>query len=195
MLPESLHPARDPGIHVLTIYLLNPTFGSGIIPDSRATCWTAMFLADLSRPLNKQIAPAKGRQKTMLIDDPFNLIRGGKVTELTLAPVEAAPVQSGKSFGPCLLGPAFDAEWVIGHWDGHGWYCDDGSPVSPIVWAMLPPIGEVMTMARPATLAGAIAILEQVSKDEDQIHPEAIRNVVVFLQELTERHAIDGVGP
>jgi hypothetical protein len=41
-----------------------------------------------------------------------------------------------------------------------------------------------MTMARPATLAGAIAILEQVGKDEDQIHPEAIRNVIVFLRGL-----------
>jgi hypothetical protein len=120
----------------------------------------------------------------MIVNDPFGLARGARVTELALAPIESAPVRSGKNFGPCLLGPGADGEWVIGHWDGNGWYCCDGSAVSPIVWAPLPSFGEVMMMARPATLAGAIAILEQVSRDEDQIHPEAIRNVVVFLREL-----------
>ncbi|MGD9617073.1 MAG: hypothetical protein AB7H90_18890 [Alphaproteobacteria bacterium] len=128
----------------------------------------------------------------MVIDDPFSLMRGGKVTEFVLAPIDSAPVRSGKSFGPCLLGLGGDAEWAIGCWDGHGWYCDDGSAVSPLVWALLPPIGEVMMTARPATLAGAIAILEQVGKDEDQIYPEAIRNVLAFLRNLAERHVFDG---
>jgi hypothetical protein len=129
----------------------------------------------------------------MIVDSPFDLTRGGKVADLVWASIESAPVRPGKSFGPCLLGPGSDAEWVIGHWDGQGWYCDDGSAVSPIVWALLPPIGQVMTMARPATLAGAIAILEQVGKDEDQIHPEAIRNVIVFLRGLAGPDAPDRV--
>jgi hypothetical protein len=127
----------------------------------------------------------------MILDDPFGLARGGRVTELVLAPIESAPVRSGRNFGPCLLGPGADGEWVIGHWDGNGWYCGDGSAVSPIVWAPLPSLGEVMMLARPATLAGAIAILEQVGRDEDQIHPEAIRNVVGFLRELAGRDASD----
>jgi hypothetical protein len=52
-----------------------------------------------------------------------------------------------------------------------------------------------MATTRPATLAGAIAILEQVGKDEDQIHPEAIRNVVAFLRNLAERYAPDRPEP
>ena len=125
----------------------------------------------------------------MIVDDPFGLTRGAKVTELALAPIGSAPVRTGENFGPCLLGPGCDTEWVVGHWDGHGWYCNDGSAVSPVVWALLPPIGEAMMMAKPVTLAGAIAILEQVGRDEDQIHPEAVRNVVAFLHELAGRHA------
>jgi hypothetical protein len=127
----------------------------------------------------------------MVFDDPFSLMRGGRMTELTLAPIESAPVQPGKSFGPCLLGPGPDVEWMIGHWDGNGWYCEDGSTASPIVWAPLPPITAVIGTARPATLTGAIAILEQLSRDEDQSHPEAIRNVANFLRDLKERHARD----
>lgn len=125
----------------------------------------------------------------MIIDDPFSLMRGGKHVEFALESIELAPVQSGKIFGPCLLGPGDNAEWVIGHWDGNGWYCNDGSAVSPVIWAPLPPIGEVMTMVQPATLAGAIAVLEHVAKDEDQIHPEPLRNVVTFLRALAERCA------
>lgn len=124
----------------------------------------------------------------MIIDDPFSLVRSGKLAEFALTSIDSAPVQAGEHFGPCLLGPGGNAEWVIGHWDGTGWYCDDGSAVSPVIWAPLPPISEVMAMIRPATLAGAIAILEQLGKDEDQIHPEPIRNVVAFLRELAQRY-------
>lgn len=131
----------------------------------------------------------------MIIDDPFGRARNGTMAELVLAPVESAPVRPGQGFGPCLLGAGPNGEWAIGHWDGYGWYNNEGTAISPIVWAPLPPIGEIMTAVRPTTLAGAIAVLEQVGNDEDQIHPEAIRNVVVFLKELAGRQAVRDTEP
>ena len=130
----------------------------------------------------------------MLLNDPFSVVRGGTAAEFSFSPIESAPVQPGKSFGPCLIGPGPEAEWVIGHWSGQGWYCDNGSPVSPLLWAPLPSISEVLASARPVTLAGAIAVLEQLSKDENQSYPEIIRNVIVFLRRLQEQDATEHAG-
>lgn len=127
----------------------------------------------------------------MIIDDPFGATRYGGVAELALAPVASAPVKAGKVFGPCLLGPGSDGEWIIGHWDGNGWYRDDGSAVSPIYWALLPPIKELIASIEPASLGDAIAILDQLRKDEDQLYPEAIENVVAFLRELAKGRALN----
>jgi hypothetical protein len=127
----------------------------------------------------------------MGVDAQFGRVRGEKVTEIVLVSIESAPVRSGEAFGPCLLGPGSEAEWVIGHWDGHHWHDDDGTAVSPVVWALLPPLAEAIVTTRPATLASAIAILEQVSTDEDLIHRDAIRNVIAFLRDISEQPAPD----
>jgi uncharacterized protein (UPF0147 family) len=62
-----------------------------------------------------------------------------------------------------------------------------------MIWALLPPLTEAIVTMRPATLADAIAVLEQVSKDEDLIHRDAIRNVIAFLREISEQPAPDCV--
>ena len=126
----------------------------------------------------------------MSTSDRFALVRSGNLKEIFLAPAESVPIHSQQGLGPCLLGPGPNADWIIGHWDGFGWYSEDGSAVSPVVWAPLPPICDVIAQAKPRTLAGAIAILEQIGNDEDQTHPEAIKNVLLFLRELA---GTDGV--
>jgi hypothetical protein len=42
-------------------------------------------------------------------------------------PISEAPVKKGQYFGECLLSPGLDgADWVVGYWDGEGWYTCDG---------------------------------------------------------------------
>ena len=60
------------------------------------------------------------------------------VLNLQVYGIEAAPVASSISFGPCLLSPGIDWTWTIGQWDGEGWYSMDGFPMEPQYWASLP---------------------------------------------------------
>jgi hypothetical protein len=57
---------------------------------------------------------------------------------IKLSPIENAPVKQGEIFGPCLLGPGNNSDWVTGWWNGHGWFADDGTLVRPRWWALLP---------------------------------------------------------
>ena len=41
---------------------------------------------------------------------------------IELAPITAAPVKPGEYFGLCLLAPGVKDEWVVGCWNGEGWY-------------------------------------------------------------------------
>lgn len=54
---------------------------------------------------------------------------------LELFPIKEAPVKIGEKFGPCLLDR--DADWVIGYWNGHGWFGLDGFPLHPAWWGLL----------------------------------------------------------
>jgi hypothetical protein len=57
---------------------------------------------------------------------------------IELLPIDAAPVKPGETFGPCLLTPGLDDEWTIGRWSEIGWYSDDGLPIRPTHFALLP---------------------------------------------------------
>jgi hypothetical protein len=57
---------------------------------------------------------------------------------LTIEPIENAPVEPNVEFGPCLLSPGSDHGWTIGRWNGEGWYDENGLPLTPAGWALLP---------------------------------------------------------
>ena len=59
---------------------------------------------------------------------------------LKLRPIEEAPIEQGETFGPCLLGPGNDSDWVTGWWNGKAWYGDDGIVVFPTEFGALPPL-------------------------------------------------------
>lgn len=52
-------------------------------------------------------------------------------------PINEAPVEKDREFGPCLLAVEPDG-WEIGHWDGEGWFSDDGFPLRPAFFVLLP---------------------------------------------------------
>lgn len=54
-------------------------------------------------------------------------------------PIDQAPVKKDREFGPCLLVVEPDG-WRIGYWDGCGWYDDDGLPLRPRFFCLLPPV-------------------------------------------------------
>jgi hypothetical protein len=58
---------------------------------------------------------------------------------IELLPIAAAPVRhgEGEAFGNCLL-QLDNSEWVIGRWVEDGWFSDDGGPVQPTHYALLP---------------------------------------------------------
>lgn len=58
-----------------------------------------------------------------------------------LGPIEDAPVKNGEPYGPCLLTPGIDgSDWVIGEWDGDGWFNLDGDrALQPRLYWLLPP--------------------------------------------------------
>jgi hypothetical protein len=58
---------------------------------------------------------------------------------IELLPIASAPVKPGDEyFGPCLLTPGVDDEWTIGRWCEDGWYDNDGLPLKPTHYALLP---------------------------------------------------------
>jgi hypothetical protein len=57
---------------------------------------------------------------------------------IELLPIAKAPVRHGEIFGPCLLTPGLDDVWTIGRWSEIGWYDDDGFPLKPTHYALLP---------------------------------------------------------
>jgi hypothetical protein len=59
---------------------------------------------------------------------------------IELLPIGSAPVKPGEHFGPCLLAPGLDDEWTVGRWVENGWYSNDGLPLKPTVWALLPQV-------------------------------------------------------
>ena len=56
-------------------------------------------------------------------------------------PIEQAPVKEGEHYGPCLLTPGLDGnDWVVGEWDGYGWFTLDGDrEIFPDGYWDLPP--------------------------------------------------------
>jgi hypothetical protein len=57
---------------------------------------------------------------------------------ILMAPIAAAPVKPGEPFGLCLLSPGIDDEWTVGHWDGEGWFSQEGFRLKPTHFALLP---------------------------------------------------------
>ncbi len=66
-----------------------------------------------------------------------------------IEPIAAAPIKTialtdyiagigieSFEFGPCLL--LDDDDWIIGHWDGQGWFSDGGFRLKPTHFALLP---------------------------------------------------------
>lgn len=57
---------------------------------------------------------------------------------LIIKRIESAPIQRSQSWGPALLGPGLDWDWVIGEWDGDGWSTLDGWRIAPQYYSELP---------------------------------------------------------
>lgn len=62
---------------------------------------------------------------------------------LKIIPIEEAPIENGKPFGPCLLGPGNDSDWVTGYWNGEGWFGDCGLRLHPAFYALLPVLADL----------------------------------------------------
>jgi hypothetical protein len=60
---------------------------------------------------------------------------------IELLPIASAPVKPGEYFGPCLLTPGVDNVWTTGRWNGDGWFSDEGFPLKPTAFALLPVAG------------------------------------------------------
>ncbi len=58
---------------------------------------------------------------------------------LSIRAIAEAEAVKGKTFGPCLLDDR--GEWTFGGWDGQGWFDDQGLPIEPTVFALLPSLG------------------------------------------------------
>ena len=55
-------------------------------------------------------------------------------------PISEAPIKPGVPYGPFLLSPgAHDQEWVVGEWDGSGWFSLGGRPLQPTHFYPPPP--------------------------------------------------------
>ncbi len=52
-------------------------------------------------------------------------------------------VPAGKALGPCLIMPAIGG-WILGRWDGQGWFDYDGSPIQPLFLSVLPSRAEFL---------------------------------------------------
>lgn len=65
-------------------------------------------------------------------------------TTITVLPIESAPIETGVSWGPCLLSPGLDLDWVIGEWDGEAWCSLSGFVIAPLYYGELPamPLGD-----------------------------------------------------
>lgn len=63
---------------------------------------------------------------------------------LTLNKIDCAPVSPGAAFGPCLLGPGSDDDWIIGRWNGEGWFSAEGFRVYPKLFALLPMLDTIL---------------------------------------------------
>jgi len=57
---------------------------------------------------------------------------------IPILPINTAPVDPGRSFGPVLLSPGADFKWTLGEWDGEGWFDLDGFALAPTLWGHLP---------------------------------------------------------
>jgi hypothetical protein len=57
--------------------------------------------------------------------------------------ISDAPIESGKTFGPCLLGMSPN-DWRFGGFDGAEWRCEDGFVVKPLVYKLLPRVSDVL---------------------------------------------------
>ena len=43
-----------------------------------------------------------------------------------ILPISEAPIKNEQRYGECLVSPGLDgADWVVGEWDGEGWYTTD----------------------------------------------------------------------
>jgi hypothetical protein len=63
---------------------------------------------------------------------------GAAEFELSIKGIASAPTKPGHSFGPCLLYPGVDNDWVVGRFNGDGWYDQDDYPIDPEFFALLP---------------------------------------------------------
>jgi hypothetical protein len=72
--------------------------------------------------------------------DITQVLEASPPAPVVFAAIDEAPVRPGENFGPCLLGPGGNSDWVTGYWNGTGWYGDDGIALSPQWWALLPPV-------------------------------------------------------
>lgn len=63
-----------------------------------------------------------------------------------LREIAQVPANKGRSYGPCLLSPGVNSEdWVLGEWDGCGWWSLDGEhQLSPTHYLLLPPRSDVL---------------------------------------------------
>lgn len=65
-----------------------------------------------------------------------------KLSEFSL--IVDAPIKEGEFFGPCVIGPGNDSDWVIGYWNGFNWYGDDGFVLrEPRLYRLLPPLSSL----------------------------------------------------
>ena len=66
-----------------------------------------------------------------------NIIVRPSANAIETAPTSPGdPLQDGPHHVRLLL--RVDGEWLIGRWDGEGWYDDAEFPVTPTHWACMP---------------------------------------------------------
>lgn len=73
----------------------------------------------------------EGKQIVLATD-----LAASTIATVPLLPVAHAPVRGGQEFGPCILDVG--ECWLMGYWNGEGWYAYDGDPVAPYRYGLMP---------------------------------------------------------